>query len=155
MTNFFLPAFKLEEQLTAYLNGNYKDSANVRQSCSQARGQIEPLEQTLQDPKRAARIINARSGPPVKHRVASGFDILSDTRSELNLSAFNYPDFSSQQCIQSGAGCISDPAIRGTQSYSRVRGKRNNEFKHATCCCEYARTPTTPKNPCTDLPAVY
>ncbi|KAJ7705637.1 hypothetical protein B0H16DRAFT_1901821, partial [Mycena metata] len=67
--------YKLEEQLTAYLNGNYKDSANVRQSCSQARGQIEPLEQTLQDPKRATRIINARSGSLVQHRVTSGFDL--------------------------------------------------------------------------------
>ncbi|KAJ7658753.1 hypothetical protein DFH06DRAFT_1407245 [Mycena polygramma] len=71
--------YKLEEQLTAYLNGNYKDAANVRQSCSQARGQIEPLEQALKDPKRATRIINARSGPPVPHRVASGFEIPSNT----------------------------------------------------------------------------
>ncbi|KAJ7227493.1 hypothetical protein GGX14DRAFT_347896 [Mycena pura] len=74
--------YKLEEQLTAYLNGNYKDSANVRQSCAQARGQIEPLEQTLQDPKRADRIVNARSGPPVGHRVTSGFDTSLNARLE-------------------------------------------------------------------------
>ncbi|KAJ7182091.1 hypothetical protein C8R46DRAFT_1210641 [Mycena filopes] len=35
--------YKLEEQLTAYLTGPYKDSANIRQSCAEARGQTEPL----------------------------------------------------------------------------------------------------------------
>ncbi|KAJ7037315.1 hypothetical protein C8F04DRAFT_1331804 [Mycena alexandri] len=76
--------YKPEEQLMAYLNGNYKDSANVRQSCSQARGQIEPLEQTLQDPKRATRIVNALSGPPVRHSVTVGFNIPSNASNTTN-----------------------------------------------------------------------
>ncbi|KAJ7132564.1 hypothetical protein C8R44DRAFT_871499 [Mycena epipterygia] len=70
--------------LTAYLNGNYKDSANVRQSCSQARGQIEPLEHAQHDPKRTDRIVNARSGPPVRHRVASGFNTSLNTSTTSN-----------------------------------------------------------------------
>ncbi|KAF8166461.1 hypothetical protein K438DRAFT_1775139 [Mycena galopus ATCC 62051] len=65
---------KLEEQLTAYLNGPYKDSANIRQSCAQARGQTDPLRISLQDPQRTAKIVNTTSGPLVPDRVTAGFE---------------------------------------------------------------------------------
>ncbi|KAJ6473082.1 hypothetical protein C8R45DRAFT_776206, partial [Mycena sanguinolenta] len=45
--------YKLDEQLTAYLNGAYKDSANIRQSCSQARDKTANLEHRLRDPHRS------------------------------------------------------------------------------------------------------
>ncbi|KAF9076554.1 hypothetical protein BDP27DRAFT_1357979 [Rhodocollybia butyracea] len=65
--------YKLEEQLTAYLNGPYKDSTNIRQSCSQARDATAMLGRVLQDSHRSDRICIAQSGNPVPHRVTSGF----------------------------------------------------------------------------------
>lgn len=73
LTNLF--RFRqLEEQLTAYLNGSYKDKANIRQSCAQARDQTKSLRLSLQDPQRAKKIVNATSGPLVRHKVTTGFD---------------------------------------------------------------------------------
>ncbi|KAJ7742021.1 hypothetical protein B0H16DRAFT_1861405 [Mycena metata] len=66
--------YKLEEQLTAYLNGPYKDSANIRQSCAQERGQTESLQRDLQDPQRVKKIVVTTSGPLVPHQVTTGFD---------------------------------------------------------------------------------
>jgi hypothetical protein len=65
--------YKLEEQLTSYLNGNYKDAMNVRQSCSQARNHTHELERQLWDPTRTDKIVNSTSGSLVPHRVSSGF----------------------------------------------------------------------------------
>ncbi|KAJ7855076.1 hypothetical protein B0H13DRAFT_1903295 [Mycena leptocephala] len=61
-------------KLTAYLNGLYKDSADIRQSCAQARGQTEPLRLSLQGPHRTNKIVDATSGPLVPHRVNTGFE---------------------------------------------------------------------------------
>ncbi|KAJ7689307.1 hypothetical protein B0H17DRAFT_1135117 [Mycena rosella] len=66
--------YKLEEQLNTYLNGPFKDSANIRQSCAQARGRTEPLHHSLQDPQRTSKIVNATSGPLVPHQVTTGFE---------------------------------------------------------------------------------
>ncbi|KAJ6456287.1 hypothetical protein C8R47DRAFT_1029405 [Mycena vitilis] len=66
--------YKLEEQLTAYLNGSYKDSANIRQSCAQARDQTKALRVSLQDPQRTKKIMNVTSGPLVQLQVNTGFE---------------------------------------------------------------------------------
>lgn len=79
---------QLEEQLTAYLNGPYKDSANIRQSCAQARGQTEHLNLTLQDPQRATKIVNATSGPLVRHQVITGFDQSAGTSRQVEFYEF-------------------------------------------------------------------
>ncbi|KAJ7185978.1 hypothetical protein C8R46DRAFT_1208069 [Mycena filopes] len=78
--------YKLKEQLTAYLNGPYKDSANIRQSCAQARGQTDSLHVDLQDPQRAKKIVNTSSGPLVPNRVTTGF--VQSIGSAVGSSAF-------------------------------------------------------------------
>ncbi|KAJ7214353.1 hypothetical protein GGX14DRAFT_610700 [Mycena pura] len=71
--------YKLEEQLTAYLNGSYKDSANIRQSCAHARGQTDPLRLELENPQRTNKIVNTTSGSVVPHRVTTGFEPLGNS----------------------------------------------------------------------------
>ncbi|KAJ7790315.1 hypothetical protein B0H14DRAFT_3570508 [Mycena olivaceomarginata] len=66
--------YKLEEQLTSYFNGAYKDSANLRLSCARARDETRPLDTELRNNTRADRIVNAPAGQLVPHRVVSGFD---------------------------------------------------------------------------------
>ncbi|KAJ7877353.1 hypothetical protein B0H14DRAFT_2567726, partial [Mycena olivaceomarginata] len=85
--------YKLEEQLTAYLNGLYKDSANIRQSCTQARGQTESVHVDLQDPQRAKKIVTTSTGPLVPHRVTTGFD------QSINSAADAEANPSSVQCL--------------------------------------------------------
>ncbi|KAK6987856.1 hypothetical protein R3P38DRAFT_3446053, partial [Favolaschia claudopus] len=64
---------KLEEQLTAYFNGPYKDAANIRLSCSRVQDQTAVLEKELQNPRRTNQIINTPVGQLVPPRVSSGF----------------------------------------------------------------------------------
>ncbi|KAJ7854442.1 hypothetical protein B0H14DRAFT_3449649 [Mycena olivaceomarginata] len=51
--------YKLEEQLTSYFNGAYKDSANIHLSCARARDETRPLDTELRNNTRADRIVNA------------------------------------------------------------------------------------------------
>nr|GAT42490.1 predicted protein [Mycena chlorophos] len=65
--------YKLEEQLTSYFNGAYKDAANIRLSCARVYEQTSQLQAELQDPKRAEKIINAPMSDPVALQVTAGF----------------------------------------------------------------------------------
>ncbi|KAJ7206804.1 hypothetical protein GGX14DRAFT_637030 [Mycena pura] len=65
--------YKLEEQLTAYLNGAYKDSANIRLSCARVHEQTAALQKELDNPQRPNHIVNTQVGKLVPLRVASGF----------------------------------------------------------------------------------
>ncbi|KAF7324049.1 3'-5' exonuclease domain-containing protein [Mycena kentingensis (nom. inval.)] len=76
--------YKLEEQLTSYLNGAYKDFANCRQSYENAREVLAPLDKALRDPHRSDHIVNAPLGPLVPHRVESGF-ATEETDTEIDL----------------------------------------------------------------------
>ncbi|KAF7292549.1 3'-5' exonuclease domain-containing protein [Mycena kentingensis (nom. inval.)] len=80
--------YKLEEQLTSYLNGAYKDFANCRQSYENARKVLAPLDKALRDPHRSDHIVNAPLGPLVPHRVESGFATgEADTEIDLEFEA--------------------------------------------------------------------
>ncbi|KAJ7494155.1 hypothetical protein FB451DRAFT_1551319 [Mycena latifolia] len=65
--------YKLEEQLTSYFNGSYKDAANIRISCARVQEQTSPLQKDLENPRRADRIINAPMSRLVAPKVTSGF----------------------------------------------------------------------------------
>ncbi|KAF7290249.1 3'-5' exonuclease domain-containing protein [Mycena indigotica] len=65
--------YKLEEQLTSYFNGAYKDGANIRLSCSRIRDETSAFEKTIREPSRSNHIVNAPSSELVLHRVTAGF----------------------------------------------------------------------------------
>ncbi|KAJ7197452.1 hypothetical protein GGX14DRAFT_574233 [Mycena pura] len=65
--------YKLEEQLTAYLNGAYKDSANIRLSCARVHEQTAALQRELDNAQRPNHIVNTQLGKLVPLRIASGF----------------------------------------------------------------------------------
>ncbi|KAJ7205539.1 hypothetical protein GGX14DRAFT_568874 [Mycena pura] len=65
--------YKLEEQLTSYFNGSYKDAANIRLSCARVQEQTSPLKKDLENPRRADLIVNAPVTRLVVPKVTSGF----------------------------------------------------------------------------------
>ncbi|KAF7323784.1 3'-5' exonuclease domain-containing protein [Mycena kentingensis (nom. inval.)] len=65
--------YKLEEQLTSYFNGAYKDGANIRLSCARVRNQTSLLDKDIRDPARSTHILNTNAGELVPKRVVSGF----------------------------------------------------------------------------------
>ncbi|KAJ7220545.1 hypothetical protein GGX14DRAFT_559337 [Mycena pura] len=65
--------YKVEENLTSYFNGPYKDGANIRLSCARVRDQTSALDKELRNPSRSERLVNTRAGELVPLRVTSGF----------------------------------------------------------------------------------
>ncbi|KAF7293600.1 3'-5' exonuclease domain-containing protein [Mycena indigotica] len=63
--------YKLEEQLTAYFNGPYKDSANIRISCARVQEQTAPLQKELDN--RTTYAVHAPASELVAPQVTSGF----------------------------------------------------------------------------------
>ncbi|KAJ7194292.1 hypothetical protein GGX14DRAFT_378125 [Mycena pura] len=65
--------YKLEEQLTSYFNGSYKDAANIRLSCARVHEQTSPLQKDIENPRRADHIVNAPMSRLVAPKATSGF----------------------------------------------------------------------------------
>ncbi|KAG6856426.1 hypothetical protein H0H87_004552 [Tephrocybe sp. NHM501043] len=69
--------YKLEEHLTAHFNGNWKETANLKQSVCETVAKTEPLQKRLRNPERTHELTNASAAEMSLHRITQGFRPMS------------------------------------------------------------------------------
>ncbi|KAJ7689636.1 hypothetical protein B0H17DRAFT_1331730 [Mycena rosella] len=125
--------YKLEEQLTSYFNGSYKDAANIRISCARVQEQTSPLQKDLENPRRADRIINAPVSRLVPLRVTSGF-VEDETSHAPTLSESSYvlqhaltndiDESTARQTVRTSSKRAAEDAAQGQPSAKKARSER-------------------------------
>ncbi|KAG6848087.1 hypothetical protein H0H93_003468 [Arthromyces matolae] len=103
--------YKLEEHLTSYFNGNWKENANIKQSIREALSVTEPLQKRLRNPERANEQVNANTTPMSRHKAERGFQAHPSPTEEPSVAVQNV----------ASSNNLSLPAAENTISLSKKR----------------------------------
>ncbi|KAG6818631.1 hypothetical protein H0H93_003310 [Arthromyces matolae] len=103
--------YKLEEHLTSYFNGNWKENANIKQSIREALSVTEPLQKRLRNPERANEQVNAHTTTMSRNKAEQGF--------QAHSSSTKGPSTTIQNVASSND--LSLPAAENTISLSKKR----------------------------------